>query len=330
MKNDLCLAMVIFAGVISTAQTLPLRPIELNKAIVIDSEWNQPLMGQVRCDDRGRTYFREYDRGNIVAPPVVRVDASGDRITRFSLRDGESMQKASSSDFVLSNEGRLYQFAQVGRFAYIVSFSDEGKQLSRVKLERPVYVSHAVAFSDGTFLVTGSKPDVENPTKHKPFTGIVATDGKFIAGVPDAQLDSSEHEAASQDDALNSIYLGSVEAGSDGFAYLVRRTLPVRVFVLNSRGEVIRTLKIEQPGDEHLKPIAIHEAHGQVAVLFVEDSEQPDPDAVLLIADAMTGETLRKYDAAPAGLAFACFTGDAAAFLGARDNKLAIKWFDLR
>ena len=335
MKHCLCLAGAIFAAVIGTAQELPLRAIKVDKVVIIGTEWNRPIMGQVRCDDQGRTYFREYDRTQLTAPPVVMVNPSGNGVTRFSVRSEPSMQNATLSDFALSKEGRLFQFARLANESYVVSFGNDGQVLSRVKLERPLYVGHAVAFSDGTFLVTGSEPDGEGATKHIPFTGIVTTSGKLISRVLDEKMNqlpsaSPENAEGSTSEPASTVLLGSAEAGSDGLAYVFRRASPVRVYVLNSQGEIVRTLEIEQPGDEHLKPNAMHVAHGQVALLFVEDSEQPNPAAVLLIADATTGETLRKYDAAPAGLAFACFTGDTAAFLGSTDNNLSIKWFSLR
>jgi hypothetical protein len=304
---------------------------------VIGAEWNRPLYQGIKCDAKGRLFFRPYDRSNSNAP-VVRVNADGEDAVRFAFAPSAELKGASVYDFALSGDGALYQVAQKGDQVYVVRFSDEGFASAPVLLQKEFFAAHAVPISENRLLIIGSEAVTDGPkrTRRRPFAGIFDASGRLqteISGVNEKSVSnpptSNKGGTDSDDEFSPSVLLGSIEAGADGLIYLFLSGDPGRVLVLDGNGKQLRELRVDAPLPQ-TKATAMHVARGQIALLFVEESDKAVQRSIMVLLDPTTGERLRSYDVSDLGLAFACFTGDSASFLSSSNGKLAIKTASLR
>jgi hypothetical protein len=156
-------------------------------------------------------------------------------------------------NFFVASDGRvdLLAWAQArdhpGYHAYVVKFAANGSLESKIQIEMPEHTlpGHIAVFRSGEILVSGRN-------RFTPFTGVFASNGKLIKEILEAEDEELGRRAQAGDaDVLahsnvgnDAVDLGGVVAGSDGNAYLMRRTSPALIYVVSSRGEVIRKLHI--------------------------------------------------------------------------------------
>jgi hypothetical protein len=120
-----------------------------------------------------------------------------------------------------------------------------------------------------------------------------------------------------QEQFRSAIWLGTAVTAEDGNIYLMRASSTPVVYVISSSGSVLRSLRIEPPA-ENFRPITMKVASGKVVVEFEENQPVGGfAQAIYVVAEATTGETLRHYVRRPggAGGAFACYTASGFTFL---------------
>jgi len=142
---------------------------------------------------------------------------------------------------------------------YIERFNSDGSADSVVHLDHPPGAG-AVGidpyqfgiFPDGSFILAGIRWDA--PTKAEAFTAVYSSSGKFIRSValpddvPGDQTLKAEHASTAQRDAASSaVMLGSIVSSPDGNVYLLRNSQPVRIYGVDSSGEVVKHFQLSPP-----------------------------------------------------------------------------------
>lgn len=181
------------------------------------------------------------------------------------------------SGFFVTREGRLFQAVNSDSDSslYIVSYENNGLFNSKIKLDKavPRYLVpyQIVAFRSGEFLVSGIKG-------HAPFTAVFEQDGRLIKKIEEPEDDYSRQRAEAGDRDFTfgagygntSVSHGDAVLGSDDNAYLLRTTSPTLIYVISSRGEVIRKLRIHSPSG--LTPKLLQTGGSKLAIGFLADN----------------------------------------------------------
>lgn len=242
-----------------------------------ETQFPGSTFGHVTCDEGGNVYARKYDGtdDSVLHAPVRRIGADGRVTQSFGVADASPDLV---QGFFVASDGKVSLVAWAGarvhsgNRAYVMEFEANGSPKSTIQVDTEEWFlpAHIAVFKSGEFLLSGRRGS-------RPFTGVFTPDGKLIstifepedeelqkraeAGDPDVQVTESN----SSNDAVD---LGGVAVGSDGNAYLMRRTSPALIYVISARGEVIRKLRIN--ADESLRwfPEQLQSFPGGLVVLF--------------------------------------------------------------
>jgi hypothetical protein len=215
--------------------------------------------------------------------------------------------------FFVSSDGKVYLLAWAqpadhpGYQAYVVKFAANGALESKIQIEMPEHTlpGHIAVFKSGEILISGRN-------RFTPFTGVFTSNGKLIKGISEpedeelrrrAQAGDADVLAGSTNAGNDAVDLGGVVAGSDGNAYLMRRTSPALIYVVSSRGELIRKLHIPTDGSL-MFPQDIHSFPGGLVLSFAKDGG----DMVLQVVD-LEGNPVATYGLGRSGFAgkLACY-----------------------
>ncbi len=142
---------------------------------------------------------------------------------------------------------------------FIEHFNSDGNTDSVVHLENPpgaepvgLDPDYFGVFRDGSFVVAGMQWSAS--TGAEPFTAVYASNGKLIRrvelpdDVPGDQTFKTEHASSAQRDAaISAITLGALVDSPDGNIYLLRNSQPVRLYGVDSSGDVIKHFQISPP-----------------------------------------------------------------------------------
>lgn len=174
------------------------------------------------------------------------------------------------------------RFASGGRFLsgpayYVERFKDDGASDSITPIQTPPGVAHwyadlLVPFSGGELLITGTSTTEAKrpgPSSWRPFTAIYGPSGRFVRQVAlpqDISSDSSKGDAAkpragerpkaqsSQAQAPNpkqyfdvAISTGGLVSGPDGNVWILRESDPIRLYAVDSAGEVFQHFEVSPP-----------------------------------------------------------------------------------
>lgn len=249
----------------------------------------------------------------------------------------------------------------------VVKFHDDGSVDSRIQLSDPPNGSLEPTlfgvFGDGQLLVTGT---VNVLGQLKPFTGIFDRSGRFEqqlsltkdvepssgANHGDKELVRSGAAASAQKSEektprkplppntpvqnwQTAMAYGKIFSGSDGNLYLLRASIPPRVYVVSSDGRAVREFLI-QPPEPGLRLLDLHLA-GQ-RNLFAEFIGPANKKmgfsgslvTISAVIDDITGKVIAAYRFPPnVGLLPGCAAGpDTFEFLGStKDHKLKVVRF---
>jgi len=328
---------------------VPLRP---TARTAISSEANRPVYKPARCDAQGNIYFRAYQADDRRVP-VVRADAQG-RTVRYALDADATLASGTSYDFSVLPNGNLYQPVQVGEDVYVVTFDQEGKIKGKVRLEKQFWVARLTALSDQSFLVIGTEPQppAEGKPKQPPKALIAMFDdhGRLVRRITlnGITLNNDTREAMPILATLSS----DAQADANGNLYLLLRTNPATIYVLNSGGQMERSFKVQPPGVKMSAPemngpkmnepkmnepkmngprmnaVSMSLAKGRLAILFRESFRgmQHNDMSIITVVDASTGAEVARYSAGPSlGATLACYGEDDFVFLGTDKDNLAIQ-----
>ncbi|MGA8737050.1 MAG: hypothetical protein WB558_24255 [Terriglobales bacterium] len=237
--------------------------------------------GQVVCDANGNVYARKYDvsvyGSAFERAPVQEIGADGRLSVSFGVPD--ALPDASVSDFFVASDGRVYLLASAreaeppGYGAYVLRFAANGALESKIRVDTEERFSpvHIGVFKSGEILITGR----QGKMNYAPFTGVFSSTGGLIKTIFEPEDEDLRLRAqAGDEDVLahsnfgnEAVDLGSVAAGSDGNMYVMRRTSPALIYVISSRGSMVRKLHVSAD-DPAMFPRALEPFAGGLVVMF--------------------------------------------------------------
>ncbi|HEX8813901.1 MAG TPA: hypothetical protein VF753_00220 [Terriglobales bacterium] len=295
-----------------TAQTRP--PSGLRITANVKTNFSGTNFGQVGCDANGDVYVRNYDASpKFMRAAVQRIGADGATSGHFGIADASL--DGVINDFFVTARGPVYLLAwaqdiiRPGYHSYVLKFAPDGSLESMVRLQASDHVlpAHIAVFESGEILMTGRD-------RYTPFTAVFTSGGgavKEIFEPEDAEL--GKRAQAGDTDVLaysnvgnDAVDLGSAALGSDGNAYLMRRTSPALVYVISSNGAVVRKLYVGADGSSAF-PKQIHAFPGGLALSF-----ESEGGARALKVVSLEGKSLASYSVNAASF------GDLACYLPPR------------
>ncbi len=299
----------------------------------IASEMGGAVMSSAKCDADGNLYIRKFAVDRPLLGPVVKIDSDGQRSALFDPAAFSQLALDRADAFSPAPDGGMYQIAQSGVLKpqiYVLHFSADGSPASPVKLDADLEVYTFAAFPDGNFLLSGVQRNVQDQKdRGRNFTAVFSADGRELAQLTFADSARSTKSSAlvgpkksaggrnspetkeSSDKTAPIIDLSEAEVGSDGDLYVMRGSSPARVYVIESSGKIMRTLKVGTAVHGGA-PAAFHVSGNRLAISFWNDEDQSQ---TLVVADAQTGRNIASY-ADPTGLgpSLACYSADDGVF----------------
>lgn len=310
-----------------SGSTLTLRA---TSTMSVASEMGGAFMSPSKCDADGNLYIRKFATDRPLLGPVVKIDPDGKRTALFDPAAFSQLALDRADAFSPAPDGGLYQIAQVGILKpriYVLHFSSDGSPSSPTLLDADLEVYTFAAFTDGNFLVSGVKRDVQNQKdRGRNFTAFFSADGRELAQLtfqeptqqnekagkvgtkPAARPMANAHDTAMAAPMLD---LADAEVGSDGNLYVMHSSSPVLVYVIASSGKIMKTLKVAAPAKSGA-PSAFHVSGNRLAISFWNDETQGQ---TVVVADAQTGRRIATYvGAGELGPSFACYAANEEVF----------------
>jgi len=238
------------------------------------------LVGKARCDEDNNIYVRFMDaetahkHNGISTIPIKKIRPDGTVAATFRVTD--AAPEIVGKDFSVTSGGRVYQAAWTpDGTVYVVGYSNDGSFKSKVRLEADFFTPYQIAvFASGEFLLSGTQGRFDRV----PFTGVFAPDGHLIKKIYEPEDEGSRQKAELGDPNFRSdytnagntfVWYGDAVAGSDGNVYLLRSISPALLYVISSKGEVLRKLRIESSG-AGLVARTMRAGPGKLAISFLE------------------------------------------------------------
>ncbi len=238
------------------------------------------LVGKARCDEDNNIYVRFMDaetsqkHHGISTIPIKKIRPDGTVAATFRVTD--AAPEIVGKGFSVTSGGRVYQAAWgPDGTVYVVGYSNDGSFKSKVRLEADFFTPYQIAvFDSGEFLLSGTQGKFDRV----PFTGVFGPDGHLIKKIYEPEDEESRQKAESGDPNFRSdytnagntfVWYGDAVAGSDGNVYLLRSTSPALLYVISSKGEVVRKLRIES-GSSGLVARTLRAGRGKLAISFLE------------------------------------------------------------
>jgi len=272
------------------------------QSVVATSELANYIAEPVKCDSNGNIYITT-DQWGISA--VHKLNAKGERLAMFQPNSDASFKVAMAVRLSIANDGRLYQLVALRGSGdparYVLVYSADGSNQTRIKLQ-PGFFWHTAAvavFASGNMLITGQQFFGDSQRANVPFTGVFSPDGKLVHEVrledDEAILHMTEvgdvRVVSPFDTAQNrAVGFSQMELARDGNIYLMRWLNPAIVYAISPEGKVVRRFTVD-PGNDNLRPAAMHIASGRVAVLFVQPQSE---EKTIKIVD-LEGRELASY-----------------------------------
>src|ERR1700675_1382441 len=151
----------------------------------VASETGGAFMSPSKCDADGNLYIRKYATDRPLLGPVVKIDPDGKRTALFDPSAFSQLALDRADVFSPASNGGMYQIAQSGVSKpriYVLRFSSDGSPSSPTRLDADFEVYTFAAFTDGNFLVSGVKRDVQNKSdRGRNFTAVFSADGRELA-----------------------------------------------------------------------------------------------------------------------------------------------------
>lgn len=302
---------------------VPLRP---TAKVSIPAESNRPVYKPAQCDARGQVYFRAYQADDRRVP-VVRADSKGQTV-KYTLDADASLASGTAYDFSVLPNGNLYQAVQVGEDVYVVAFDQDGRIKRKARLEKRFWVARVAALSDTTFLAIGTEIQLpaEANSKQPPklLMAIFDEQGHLVRPVV-LKTDASNNPE--EKIPILAALSSDAQVGIDGGLYLLLRSNPPTVYVLDSGGVVVRSFKVQPPAPK-MNAISFSLAKDRMAVLFREQFRgmQHNDGGIITVLDASTGVEVTRYRAgADLGATLACYHDNDFVFIGGDKENLALQ-----
>jgi hypothetical protein len=306
---------LVFLSAVALAQTKVLEPQQtLNLRVHLGC--NEGLSNDSQCDSQGNTFATIFDPAEDQPGdrPLLMFDSAGKLKARIAT-SRKPLQLAPNWDafepsFLLRG-GEVARLAWSKDAIFLVKFSTDGKLASRMPLAPPAFTPYYfVVFPTGEILVAGLQRGFP-----KIVTAIYAADGALLKRLSFPE-DQAIDEAVKVGDARytpaapisgnRAISAGRLRLGEDGNAYLMRSTSPVKVYVISSSGELLRSLDLEPP-DFGQTPREMQLSGGRIAAEFWHCSAGCETTE-LVVFDANTGKKVSEFSHQGIFGSLSCFT----------------------
>ena len=297
-------------------------PIPLAVTTTVKTPLQAALLGRSKCDEDGNVYLRPLDaarsKGNThLQTPVQKIGTDGTPATLYRT-SGDDPEDFIVRDFALTPSGDFYEIAYLGKTGqgYVLSFSGDGTEKSRLKLEGPRFIPvRFTVFKSGEYLISGATPWPDASS----FTAVFDTSGKLVKRLSEPvekkeKSESSRDTGATPDSAIRAAEKGEATSGSDGNVYLLRATSPAQVLAISPGGEVLRKFSVD-PGRSGMTPRSIKASRDGLAITFM-DERSKGPETVLETV-TYSGDPVAHYiitDQKVPAVLLACYASDGFTF----------------
>lgn len=330
VSGFLMLPFLVLISVPLWAQDVPKLGLRVADEIPVRGETFPGMTGPIRCDTKGNIYLRPSKFANPLQDPILKISPEGKAVAYVALQSVPGYSEAQLWDFAISGREQIYTLAAkpVGDTGelHVLSFDERGRFNFDTKLESLFNVDQMAAFTDGSFLLAGSRPIPESQ-QHKaksggqelgleePVTAVFDRGGRLVAELKfDADssiLDTTDPEVAGGL-PVEVLSLGSAAGSEDGNVYLLRVASPPIVYIVASTGSLVKTLKIDPP-IEKAHAVAMQATEpGRFLLQFAPQVGERRYDlktSIFSIIDADTGKRVVDYQTEPAvGGVFACYS----------------------
>jgi hypothetical protein len=246
------------------------------------------LQGKPACDGAGNVYTRAYDAATtrdgkrFNQLPIHEVSPNGAPVRDFRVAD--DFPDGTAMGMSVGLDGGIYQAVMTNHYADISveKFAQDGSAKAKTRLEAGSRlhtadftgsIFHVAVFKSGEYLLNGET----GKGAQSPYLAVFGADGHLVKEIYEPEDEEARQKAALGDadyapDRVGNFFssLGDVAAGSDGNAYLLRRTPRgslTLVYVISPAGEVVSKLRIDA-GDSDLVARSIRSYAGRIAVGF--------------------------------------------------------------
>jgi hypothetical protein len=187
-----------------------------------------------------------------------------------------------------------------------VNFASDGKRDSVHRLDAAhFFPSQLAIFPSGEILVSGIQLRTkEIPDTYKAFTAIYDAEGHLVKKLgldEDAEIERAieagdSRYATSPNHGNRAVTGGLAVVGDDGNVYLLRRTSPATVFVIDRSGDVIRKIVVTPPSPGQM-PGGMQVVKNRLAMKFYRDCTASNCEgATYSVVDARSGKKLADYE----------------------------------
>ena len=178
-----------------SGSTISLRA---TSTVNVASEMGGAFMSGSKCDADGNLYIRKFAMDRPLLGPVVKIDRDGKRTALFDLGAFSQLGLDRADAFSPASDGGMYQIAQSGVLKpriYVLHFSSDGSAASPTRLDADLEVYTFAVFTDGNFLLSGVRRDVQNKNdRGRNFTAVFSADGRELAQLsfPEPQRETQQ------------------------------------------------------------------------------------------------------------------------------------------
>ena len=292
-----------------------------------------------RCDADGNVYMRPYGVDFAFGwGQILKFNPKGELKVTFSPQAGFL-----PTQFFVAGDGTVYVLAvdqkqltdesnTEARRApdnYILRYRNDGTFDGKTKLDAKFVPSGSfVVFPSGEILISAiEKATGVGQPPSTPFTSLFDQNGSFLKKISGKEDDWIAKAIESHDTtkvtpghgANPAVAMGQTIIGSDGNAYVMRKSLPAVVYVISSGGSLVRTLSLPS-GDPPKFPSILLENRGQLAIMFQNAGYPNEPR--LRLFETLTGKPIQTVNIQMQfGAGAACFNPPNFTFVRVEDGK---------
>jgi hypothetical protein len=234
-----------------------------------------------------------------------------------------------ASDFFVTSDGIIYLASHrlADQSAYVVRFSPNGDRILIALDFQRFWPRQIVVFGSGEMMLSGTN----GPSNHTPFTALFAADGKLLKKIYEPEDEDARKRAEALDPNYvykesdnTTVVTGDAVLGSDGNAYLLRSVSPALIYVISSKGVVVRKLRVESPAPR-LVAQGLRSADGKLAISFLEPFSTVGSVSVVDLNGILLSELVSNDKTTNFGLP-GCYDGEAFSLLHAdEDNDVTLR-----
>jgi hypothetical protein len=301
-----CIFLVTWVGLSPTDQAR-VGSLRATQTISIRGETATDFIEPAKIDQAGNVYLR-YGMSDSSYRPVVKLSSGGRKIASYDVAAVPGHEGAHLRDFCIDVEGNLIALIrQEDGSSHLLTFDSQGNFQSSVAVDENIDPYRMAFAGDDTLVLSGRVPPrQQDPTKRSGSEPLVVTtnlNGKILKKVelPGDILPTPLQPGSrspKRDMAFEEAVSGAVmDTAEDKNVYLARPGKTGFIYVISSKGIVLRQMPLKVPSDFLLYGL---KAHGdELAAVTIQHSDKGDGTQVMRsevqIYRTSTGELLNSY-----------------------------------